>query len=409
MGVMIGRDASGNIKVTFDYNPTHVERVRTIPGRKWHPEEKYWTFPLSRQSLSQLWSVFSGEKIDVDPELADLLPKKVAAVLTGQATQPSNPLFAQVRDLIRLKHYSIRTEKSYLPWIERYLLFHRNKDPQKMGASEIEDFLSHLAVDLNVSSSTQNQAFNALLFLYRDVLKIQLDDSINAIRAKKPQYRPTVMTQEETMRLIEAVQPDYQLMVKLIYGSGLRLMECLRLRVKDVDFAHSQIVVRDAKGMKDRVTVLPENLGEPLAEHMRRVRVIYEDDKLKGRASVYLPYALERKYPKAASEWGWQYVFPAKNLSTDPRTGIIRRHHIHEQTLQSTVREAARVAGLDKPVSVHTLRHSFATHLLESNYDIRTVQELLGHKDVSTTMIYTHVLNRPGISVRSPLDKWKKV
>ncbi len=405
---MISKDASGNIRVTFGYDPIHVERVRTIPGRKWHPEEKYWTFPLSRQSLSQLWSVFSGEKIDIDPTLADLLPKKAAAVLTGQTGQPANPLITQVRDLIRLKHYSIRTEKSYLPWIERYLLFHHNKDPRKMGAQEIEDFLSHLAVDLNVSSSTQNQAFNALLFLYRDVLKIQLDESINAIRAKKPQYRPTVMTREETMRLVEAVQPDYRLMVKLIYGSGLRLMECLRLRVKDVDFAHSQIMVRDAKGMKDRVTVLPENLSEPLAEHMRRVRVIYEDDKLKGRASVYLPYALDRKYPKAASEWGWQYVFPAKNLSTDPRTGIIRRHHIHEQTLQSAVREAAMIAGLDKPVSVHTLRHSFATHLLESNYDIRTVQELLGHKDVSTTMIYTHVLNRPGISVRSPLDGWKK-
>jgi integron integrase len=273
-----------------------------------------------------------------------------------------------------------------------------------MGAKEVEAFLSHLAVNLKVSASTQNQAFNALLFLYREVLNQDLGDSINAIRAKKPQYLPTVMTKDETMRVIAAVPPDRQLMVKLIYGSGLRLTECLKLRVKDVDFGNNQIIVRDAKGMKDRVTVLPENLKSPLSEHLERVRLIHKDDLAKGYGSVYLPYALERKYPKAGFEWVWQYVFPAGSRSTDPRSGVIRRHHMSEHSLQRAVKEAVRVADIAKRVSVHTFRHCFATHLLEANYDIRTVQELLGHKDVSTTMIYTHVLNKPGISVRSPLD-----
>jgi integron integrase len=402
MGAMISTDTSGDIKLTFEYDRVHVERIRTIPGRKWHPEEKYWTFPFSRQSLRLLCSAFAGEEIDIDPSLADLVPKM--AVPTGKETKPPNPLLAKVRDLIRLKHYSIRTEKSYLPWIERYLLFHHNRDPKVMGAQEIEDFLSHLAVDLNVSSSTQNQAFNALLFLYREVLKMQLDDSINAIRAKKSQYRPTVMTKDEALKVIAATPFEYQLMVKLIYGSGLRLMECLRLRVKDVDFRNSQILVRDAKGMKDRVTVLPENLKRPLESHLERVRLLHQDDVAKGHGEVFLPFALERKYPNAASQWAWQYVFPAKSLSTDPRTGKIRRHHVHETALQKAVKNAVLSADIHKFVSVHTFRHSFATHLLEANYDIRTVQELLGHNDVSTTMIYTHVLNKPGLSVKSPLD-----
>jgi integron integrase len=393
MGVMISTDSSGSIKVTFEYNPAHVEHVRTIPGRKWHPEEKCWTFPFSKQSLNRLRSAFAGEEINIDPSLAELTAKT-----------PQNPVFNQVRDLIRLKHYSIRTEKSYLPWIERYLLFHHNRDPKEMGAQEIETFLSHLAVDLNVSSSTQNQAFNALLFLYREVLKIKLDESINAIRAKKPARIPTVLSREETMSVIAAVPPDHQLMVKLIYGSGLRLMECPRLRVKDIDFGNNHVLVRETKGMKDRVTVLPDNLKPLLRRHLERVKLIHESDVAEGYGRAYLPDALERKYPKAALEWGWQYVFPAKGLSKDPRTGETRRHHVHESSLQKVVQNAARLAGIAKPIHVHTFRHSFATHLLESNYDIRTVQELLGHKDVSTTMIYTHVLNKPGVSVKSPLD-----
>ena len=265
-------------------------------------------------------------------------------------------------------------------------------------------FLSHLAVDLRVSAATQNQAFNAILFLYKEVLKKQLDDSIDAIRAKKPRRLPTVLTKEEAMKVIGAIPADHQLMVKLIYGSGLRLMECLRLRVKDIDFENNQLLVRDAKGMKDRVTVLPDSLKPSLREHLERVKLMHQNDVARGYGRVYLPYALERKYPNASLEWGWQYAFPAKSLSKDPRTGEVRRHHIHENSLQKAVKTAVRLVGITKPVNVHTFRHSFATHLLEANYDIRTVQELLGHNDVSTTMIYTHALNKPGISVKSPLD-----
>ncbi|CAG0943030.1 Tyrosine recombinase XerD [Candidatus Brocadiaceae bacterium] len=313
-------------------------------------------------------------------------------------------LLEQVRDLIRLKHYSIRTEQTYLSWMKRYILFHNKRHPNDMGSAEIETFLSHLAVNLKVSASTQNQAFNALLFLYREVLKKDLDESIHAIRAKRPRRLPTVMTKEETMKVIGALSGDFQLMVKLIYGSGLRLMECLRLRVKDIDFDNNHIVIRDAKGMKDRVTVLPENLKPLLREHLRRVKMQHDHYLAKGFGHVYLPYALARKYPNADKEWGWQYAFPAKGVSKDPRTGEMRRHHLHENSLQKAVKNAVHLAGMTKQVSVHTFRHSFATHLLEAGHDIRTVQELLGHKDVSTTMIYTHVLNRPGISVKSPLD-----
>jgi len=273
-----------------------------------------------------------------------------------------------------------------------------------MGSAEIEAFLTHLAVDQNVAASTQNQALSALLFLYRDVLRKDLDFPIDSIRAKRPKRLPTVLTKEEVLRVIGGLSGTYLLMAKLLYGSGLRLMECVRLRVKDVDFAQRQIVVRDGKGMEDRVTMLPDSVVTPLQENLQRVKRLHEEDLAKGYGSVYLPFALERKYPNANREWIWQYVFPSNRLSKDPRTGIVRRHHIGESSLQKAVREAVRVAGINKRVSCHTFRHSFATHLLESGYDIRTVQELLGHKDVKTTMIYTHVLNRGGLAVRSPLD-----
>ena len=416
--IKISSDIPGTIKVTFSYNLEYIAKIKTVKVRRWHPEEKYWSFPYSIPVLKEILSAFAGEEVNMDPSLQTLVSRNQKERSTDHRTWHKEPLptkveetgiennllFDRVRDLIRLKHYSIRTEKSYLSWIMRYILFHNKRDPKGMANPEIEAFLSHLAVNLRVSAATQNQAFNALLFLYKEVLKKQLDDSIDAIRAKKPKRLPTVMTKEEAMKVISAVSSDHQLMVKLIYGSGLRLMECLRLRVKDIDFENNQLMIRDAKGMKDRVTVLPDSLKPSLKEHLERVNLVHQNDVANGYGRVYLPYALERKYPKASLEWGWQYVFPAKGLSKDPRTGEVRRHHIHENSLQKAVKTAVRLVGITKPVNVHSFRHSFATHLLEANYDIRTVQELLGHSDVSTTMIYTHVLNKPGVSVKSPLD-----
>jgi integron integrase len=318
--------------------------------------------------------------------------------------QKKKKLLTRVREAIRLRHYSLRTEKAYVNWIRRYILFHNKRHPKNMATREIEAFLTHLAVDKNVAASTQNQAFSALLFLYRHVLEIELDDSIDALRAKKPKRLPVVLTKEEVRALLVALPDKYRLKGQLLYGSGLRLMECLRLRVKDVDFAMSQIIVRDGKGAKDRITMLPQTLRRPLQKHLERVRRLHEKDLSRGFGQVYLPFALQNKYPNADRGWHWQYVFPASKLSVDPRSGIRRRHHAYESTLQKVIKKAVRKAEINKPASCHTLRHSFATHLLEDGYDIRTVQELLGHKDVSTTMIYTHVLNRGGRSVKSPVD-----
>jgi integron integrase len=313
-------------------------------------------------------------------------------------------LLDQVRDAIRLKHYSIRTEESYVTWIKRYILFHNKRHPKEMTSAEIEAFLTHLAVQQNVAASTQNQALSALLFLYRDVLKTPLDIPIDAIRAKKPKRLPTVLTKEETLRVIARLSGTQQLMAKLLYGGGLRLMECLRLRVKDLDFAQHQIIVRDGKGMEDRLTTLPDSLIGPLQEHLSHVKHLHAQDVAQGLGSVYRPYALERNYPRAGRLWIWQYVFPSDRLSKDPHTGITRCHQASESGLQKAVSQAGRSVGLNKRISCHTFRHSFATHLLQQGYDIRTVQELLGHKDVKTTMIYTHVLNRGRLAVRSPLD-----
>jgi integron integrase len=318
--------------------------------------------------------------------------------------QRPKKLLAQVRDAIRLKHYSIRTEESYVTWIKRFILFHHKRHPNEMAGAEIEAFLTHLAVQQQVAASTQNQALSALLFLYRNVLNRPLDLSIDAVRAKKPKRLPTVLTKEETLMVIAHLSGTQRLMAKLLYGGGLRLMECLRLRVKDLDFTPRQIIVRDGKGMEDRVTMLPESLIMPLQEHLSPVKRIHAQDVAQGVGPVYLPFALERKYPRAGRLWIWQYVFPSDRLAKDPRTGIIRRHHANESSLQKAVSQAGRTVGLNKRISCHTFRHSFATHLLQQGYDIRTVQELLGHKDVKTTMVYTHVLNRGGMAVRSPLD-----
>jgi len=326
-------------------------------------------------------------------------------VFPSNAVVASSPkLLDRVRWRLRAKHYSIRTEEAYIEWIRRFILFHRKRHPDEMGEQEISEFLSHLAVEKNVSASTQNQAFSALLFLYQQVLDRKLDFIDNVQRVTRPAKLPVVFTPAEARTVIAHLKGDYRIMTELLYGSGLRLMECLRLRIKDIDFGYGHITVRDGKGLRDRITVLPERLRGPLQLHLQRVREIHERDVAAGRGRVYLPFALERKYRSANRSWAWQYVFPADKLSVDPRSGEKRRHHVLEKNLQNAIKVAVKRAGIPKAANCHTFRHSFATHLLENGQDIRTVQELLGHKDVSTTMVYTHVLNKPGLAVRSPLD-----
>lgn len=314
-------------------------------------------------------------------------------------------LLDQMRDTIRTRHYSIRTEEAYLQWVRRFILFHDKKHPADMGAPELEAFLTHLAVVRNVAASTQSQALSAILFLYREVLKQDLPWLDGVTRAKKPKRLPVVLTPDEVQQVLARLEGTTALMGLLLYGSGLRLMECVRLRVKDVDFTRREILVREAKGNKDRVTMLPLTLVAPLQKHLLRVRERHQEDMEKGHGEVWLPHALAVKKPAAPREWGWQYVFPSQRLSVDPRSGVVRRHHVDEKVLQRSIKTALLRAGIHKPATTHSLRHSFATHLLENGYDIRTVQELLGHADVATTQIYTHVLNRGGLGVRSPLDK----
>ena len=320
---------------------------------------------------------------------------------------PQTPrLLDQVRNRIRVKHYSIRTEKTYIQWIKSYIHFHELQHPDTLSAKHIEAFLTHLAVNRKVSASTQNQALSALLFLYKEVLKIELPYLDGVTRAKKPLHVPVVFTVEEAKSVINHLQIVYALMAKLLYGSGLRLMECVRLRVKDIDFNYKTITVRGGKGAKDRVTLLPDQVIEPLNFQLKKAKELHDFDIEAGFGRTYLPFALERKYPAANIEWGWQYVFPASRRSIDPRSGVERRHHIGEQGLQRAVKVSIIKSKIFKKASCHTFRHSFATHLLSSGYDIRTVQELLGHNDVRTTQIYTHVLERGGNAVKSPLDNF---
>ncbi|MBC3935794.1 integron integrase [Undibacterium sp. CY7W] len=316
----------------------------------------------------------------------------------------SPKLLDQLRARIRLRHYSIRTEAQYVHWVRRYILFHGKRHPREMGAAEVEAFLSHLAVTDHVAASTQNQALSALLFLYREVLELDLPWMTEVVRAKRPARLPVVLTEREVFAVLECMQDVYGLMARLLYGTGMRLMECVRLRVKDVDFERCEIVVRDGKGAKDRVTMLPRRIVPSLQAHLRWRRQLFEDDLAIGMAAVYLPDALARKYPNASTEWGWQYIFPSGSYSVDPRSGVTRRHHLDEKLLQRAMKRAVQASKISKPATPHTLRHSFATHLLQRGQDIRTIQELLGHADVATTMIYTHVLNKGGRGVESPLD-----
>ncbi len=315
-------------------------------------------------------------------------------------------LLDQVRGKIRLKHYSIRTEQAYVDWIKRYILHFDKQHPKDLGAAEVEQFLTHLAVVGKVAASTQNQAKSALLFLYKEVLGLELPWLDDVERAKAPKRLPVVLTPQEVQAILKQLQGTNHLVVSLLYGTGMRILEVLRLRVKDVDFARREILIRDGKGFKDRVTMLPVSVIEPLKVHLERVKSLHEQDLQAGYGAVYMPNALDKKYPYAAREWAWQYVFPSQKLSVDPRSedAVTRRHHVQDQAIQRAVRQAVRDAGIAKPATPHTFRHSFATHLLESGYDIRTVQELLGHSDVATTMIYTHVLNKGGKGVSSPLD-----
>ena len=323
-----------------------------------------------------------------------------------QSQDQKPKILDQVRDVMRLHHYSIHTERTYLDWIKRYIAFHRMKsrDDLAEGEKKIEAFLTHLAVDGQVAAATQNQAMNALVFLYKRVLGQPLDETINAVRAEKKLNVPVVLTREEVMKVIPLLGGTPQLIVKLLYGSGLRILEAARLRIKDVDFQMKQITVRSGKGDKDRVTTIPASIIPLLENHLAKVKVLHERDLAEGHGEVYLPGALSRKYPGAGREWGWQYMFPSRDLSTDPLAGVVRRHHVDPSVINKAIKAAVRRAGLTKQISAHTFRHSFATHLLQRGTDIRTIQALLGHRDVSTTMIYTHILQQGGQGVPSPLD-----
>ncbi|HOY69782.1 MAG TPA: integron integrase [Methylotenera sp.] len=322
---------------------------------------------------------------------------------TASQTHPPK-LLEQVVAKLRVKHYSIRTEQAYVDWIKRFILQNGKRHPLDMGATEVEAFLSHLAVARNVSASTQNQAKSALLFLYKEVLGVELPWLDNVTQAKVPKRLPVVLTQAEVQAILSRLDGTMWLIVSLLYGSGLRVMEALRLRVKDIDFARREILVREGKGFKDRVTMLPVSLVEPLKTHLQKTQALHNEDLAAGYGDVFMPMALDKKYPNGGKSWAWQYVFPSIKLSVDPRSKLVRRHHADEKTVQRAVKKAANFAKINKLATPHTMRHSFATHLLQGGYDIRTVQELMGHSDVSTTMIYTHVLNKGGKGVSSPLD-----
>lgn len=356
-------------------------------------------------SNSHASNTLDTEKIDINTITDGLLARSYRNGSFNSVFKRYPQLIYSLVKEIRLRHYSIRTEQAYLDWFLRYVKFHSLKDPGDLDNTSISDFLEHLVIKREVSSSTQSQALNALIFFYKHVLHKEFEDSIEFARSKKPRRLPVVLSKNEVKMLFGVMESSCQrLMANLLYGCGMRLMECIRLRILDVDFDYRQIVIREGKGKKDRVVPIPEKLISDLKHQILQTTVMHNDDLKQNIAQVYLPQALSRKYPNAGNELRWQYVFPSQVLSKDPRSGLYRRHHLHESSLHRHIKKAAKKAVINKRVSCHTLRHSFATHLLENGYDIRTVQELLGHSDVSTTMIYTHVLNRPGVTVTSPFD-----
>lgn len=361
-----------------------------------------WRHYMGSSSLSDSHATVAREAL-AEQTLDKLANIKGSAL--SEVRRRHHKVLSRLLTEIRQRRYSIRTEQVYEAWAARFIAYCDNKNPEMLGGSEVVSFLEHLAVGRRVAASTQNQALNALVFFYEQTLKKPLGDMGQFVRAKRPKRLPTVLTQSEVQRLLDQMQGRQLLMASLLYGTGMRLMDCVRLRVHNIDFEYRQIVIRDSKGQKDRVVPLPLKLAENLKMHLQEVYALHRNDLSQGLGRVYLPDALDRKYPNAASEWGWQYVFPSGRLSVDPRSGRVRRHHIHENGLQKAVKKASVKAGIHKKVNCHALRHSFATHLLQNGYDIRTVQELLGHADVSTTMIYTRVLNRGGRGVRSPLDE----
>ncbi|HXF92392.1 MAG TPA: integron integrase [Nitrospiraceae bacterium] len=398
----------GRLIVQIPYSPERVAKIKTVVGRRWHRQEKHWTVPRTDQTIGQVLALFPGEPVEIDLGLRPVKRAHCNRPTGAQVADPSvsenHPLLERVRSAARARHLSRHTEQTCSQWARRFMSFHGWRPVAEMGEPEIGQFLSSLATESHMSASTQNQALNALLFLYHEVLEKRIGLIQGVVRAKRPKRLPVVLTKEEVRRLLVCLSGTPWLMAMFLYGAGLRLMECCRLRVKDLDLSRNQIVVRGGKGDKDRYTPLPTAVKALLIQHLKAVRQQHEEDLRQGLGRVVLPHALERKYPNASREWGWQWVFPASSHYIDRDTGERRRHHLHESVMQKAIKEARLKAGIAKPASCHTLRHSFATHLLEDGYDIRTVQELLGHTDVRTTMIYTHVLNRGGRGVRSPAD-----
>lgn len=401
--IRIKPGGEGRLIVVVPYDPKRVAKIQTVAGRRRHPTEKCWTVPDGEGVLSHLLTLFAGDPLQVHPSLRAPMDLAVREAPSGPANLRSL-LVSALREALRVRHYSRRTEQSYSHWVTRFLLFHHPRQADELAAAEINAFLNHLALKERVSASTQTQALSALLFLYRSLLNREIGALDQLIRARKPRRLPVVMMKDEVRAVIGELQGPYRLMASLMYGGGLRLMECLHLRVQDLDVHTHQVLVRDGKGAKDRITMLPLSVTEPLSGHLKRVRALHQRDVEEGWGRVALPGALARKYPNAAVEWGWQCVFPADHRWVNLRTGEEGRHHGHESAVQRAVKDAVRKAGLVKHATCHTFRHSFATHLLADGYDIRTVQELLGHKDIKTTMRYTHVLNRGPQGVRSPAD-----